>query len=111
MRDKGLKYYIIIIRNWLRQWFHFEYYAQNLGFIFFLTALALVYIWNRHQAESKTLKINKLQQELTEVNWQYTTLKSELNQKSMESEVIKKVKPLGLHVLTSPPEIIIEHAK
>ncbi len=108
MKQSGLKYYLKIFRNWLQQWFHFDYYAHNLGFIFFLAALALIYIWNRHKAESRTLNMNKLQKKLTELNWQYTTLKSDLNQRSMESEIIKKVEPLGLRGLTSPPEIIID---
>ncbi len=93
-------------RQWLKQWGDFDYYARNLSYILFLSFLALVYIWNRHSAERNIMRMNRLKNQLTELHWQYTTSKSQLNRKSMESEVVRLVEPLGLRSLTSPPEII-----
>ena len=48
-----------------------------------------------------------LQERLVELNWEFTTTRSELNNKSKQSEVSAMVEPLGLQELTVPPHKIV----
>jgi hypothetical protein len=77
--------------------------TQNMPFILFLSALALVYIANSHFAEKKIRRINKLGKEIKELRWEYLNVKSELMFRSKMSEVSKAVEPLGLKPLSNPP--------
>jgi hypothetical protein len=80
--------------------------TQNMPFILFLAALALIYIANSHLAEKKVRRINKLGREIKELKWEYLNVKSELMFRSKMSEVSKAVDPLGLKPLSSPPQKI-----
>ena len=80
--------------------------TQNMPFILFLSAIALVYIANSHLAEKKIRRINKLGREIKELKWEYLNVKSELMFRSKMSEVSKAVETLGLKPLSSPPQKI-----
>lgn len=80
--------------------------TQNMPFILFLSALALIYIANSHLAEKKIRRINKLGREIKELKWEYLNVKSELMFRSKMSEVSKAVEPMGLKPLSSPPQKI-----
>ncbi|WP_343668636.1 FtsL-like putative cell division protein [Chitinophaga sp.] len=81
--------------------------TQNMPFILFLSALALIYIANSHLAEKKIRQINKLGREIKELKWEYLNVKSELMFRSKMSEVSKSVEPWGLKPLSSPPQKIV----
>jgi hypothetical protein len=86
--------------------------VQNMPFILFLSALALLYIANSHLAEKKIRRINKLGREIKELKWEYINVKSELMFRSKMSEVSKSVEPLGLKQLNAPPQkIVIQQAE
>lgn len=80
--------------------------VQNMPYILFLSALALVYIANSHMAEKRVRRINRLDREIKELKWEYLNAKSELMFRSKMSEVSKAVEPLGLKTLNSPPQKI-----
>ena len=93
-----------------REWrlrINYRALVTNMPFIFFLSALALVYIANSHLAEKKIRRINKLGREIKELRWEYLNVKSELMFRSKMSEVSKAVEPLGLKVLNNPPQKIV----
>ncbi len=81
--------------------------VQNMPFILFLSAMALLYIANSHLAEKKIRRINKLGREIKELKWEYINVKSELMFRSKMSEVRKSVEPLGLNQLNAPPQKIV----
>ncbi|RAI98463.1 hypothetical protein LX64_04825 [Chitinophaga skermanii] len=81
--------------------------VQNIPFILFLAALALVYIANSHLAEKKIRRINKLGKEIKELKYQYLNVKSELMFQSKMSEVSKTVEGTGLKELNAPPQKIV----
>lgn len=81
--------------------------VQNMPFILFLSAMALLYIANSHLAEKKIRRINKLGREIKELKWEYINVKSELMFRSKMSEVSKSVEPLGLKQLNAPPQKIM----
>lgn len=90
---------------------NYKLITQNMPFLLFLSALALVYIANSHLAEKKIRRINKLGKEIKELKWEYLNLKSELMFRSKMSEVSKAVEPLGLKELSTPPQRIIVKSK
>jgi hypothetical protein len=80
--------------------------VQYLPYILFATALILFYIGNSHYAERKIRMIDKLQVEVEDLRADYTTLKAELMLQGKQSEVAKRVKPLGLVESKNPPHKI-----
>jgi hypothetical protein len=93
-----------------REWrlrINYRAITQNMPFILFLSAIALIYIANSHLAEKKIRQINKLGREIKELKWEYLNVKSELMFRSKMSEVSKSVEPWGLKPLSSPPQKIV----
>jgi len=84
-----------------------ELIFKNLPFVLFLSFIAMIYIANAHYSEKKVRQIQTLQAELKQQRWQYMSLKSELMYQSKRSEVIKKVKPLGLKASKKRPNKIV----
>lgn len=84
---------------------------ENLPFIIFLSFLATIYIANSRYAERNIRNIQLLQKEVKELNYEYMSIKSELMQSSMQSEVAKKVAPYGLKELTDKPYKIVVKKK
>ncbi len=69
--------------------------------------LALVYIWSNHKTESTIRKINLLQVEVEDLRADVTTLEAEYMYASKQSEVAKKIGPLGIEEIDEPPFKII----
>lgn len=74
---------------------------------FFAAFLALIYIWSNHRADNMIRKIEKLQQEVEDVRADVTTLEAEFMLSSKQSEVAKKIAPLGIVEIDEPPIKII----
>lgn len=77
--------------------------VRNIPMVLLLTGLAILYIWNHHSAHRQMRELQTIRKTLQEKSWEYATLKKELNNKSMQTEVSRMVRPLGLEELTSPP--------
>ncbi len=69
---------------------------RNLPFVMFLGFLATIYIANVHYAENSLREIKQLERQIAELRWQSMAAQAELMYDSKQSEVLKKVKPLGL---------------
>jgi cell division protein FtsB len=88
----------------MKKIFRYQWIMNNLNFILFLSLLAVLYIANGHTADKTIRRINKTQNDVKDLQYQYKTLKSEVMFKSEESEVLKQAAPLGLKVSTEIPQ-------
>lgn len=71
--------------------------------------LALIYIWSNHQADNTIRKIESLQQEVEDIRADVTTLEAAYMFAGKQSEVAKKIAPLGIEEIDEPPfKIIVE---
>jgi hypothetical protein len=86
----------------------YAFIAKHLGYILFLSALAIVYIWNAHSAERNIREMNVLSRQLKELNYEHVTTQAELDNRSLESRVIDMVEPLGLKVSAVLPKQLEE---
>jgi cell division protein FtsL len=80
-----------------------KWITQNLNFILFLSAVAVLYIANGHMADKTIRNINKTQQEIKELQYEYKTVKSEVMYKSEEAQIEKAAAPLGLKITKDVP--------
>ena len=87
----------------LESYFEEGFPVKYLPKILFAMALGLLYISNTHYAEKTVRRINNIQAEVEDLRADYTTLKSDLMFASKQSEVARKVKPLGLKESLNPP--------
>ena len=81
--------------------------TEMLPFLVFLCVLGMIYIGNSHMAVTNIRNIDKLTKEVTELSWEYKSLKADLMFKSKLTEVAKKVDTLGIKELIEPPRKII----
>ena len=77
--------------------------VRFVPYILYFTLIGLFYIGNNHYAERMVRKRNQLEQEVEDLRANYTTLKAGYMLESKQSEVAKRVKPLGLIESDTPP--------
>ena len=75
--------------------------------LLYTSLLALVYIWSNYKAGSTIRKIDRLQQEVEDLRADVTTLEAEYMYASKQSEVVKKIQPLGIIEIEEPPQKLI----
>lgn len=80
--------------------------VRNIPFFLYLSALAVLYIYNGHHAEKAVKDINKTSKELKDLQYEYKMVKSEWMFMTKQSEVIKAVAPFGVKEILVPPVII-----
>jgi hypothetical protein len=97
--------------RWQPSQMGYRWVGRNVSFLLFLTALAVIYIYNGHYADKISRDLNKTNKELKELQYEYKTLKSEVMFRSKESELAKAVEPFGLKELTRPPFVIIDSVR
>jgi hypothetical protein len=87
--------------------------VKQLPYIFFLVALALIYIGNRFHAERLARKLSKIQIEVKDLCSEQITTTSELMNISRPSEVIRLVdkKNIGLSLPETPPRMLTKKGK
>ena len=81
-----------------------KWITQNLYFFLFLSSLAILYIANGHMADKTIRNINKTQQEIKDLQYEYKTVKSEVMYKSEQAQVEKVAAPLGLKITKDVPQ-------
>lgn len=91
-----------------KQWLNYSSIVQQMPFFLFLALLAVVYIYNGHHADKLNREITRTTRELKELQYEYKTVKGEVLFRSMQSEVVKAVEPLGLKELTEAPVVLTE---
>ena len=96
--------------SWKR-WLNYQAVVRQLPFFLFLTGLAIIYIYNGHNADRLNRDITKTTKELKELQYEYKTVKGDVLFRSKQSELVKAVEPLGLKELTQPPMVLKENKK
>ena len=94
-----------VITGWKRL-LNYQSVVKQIPFFFFLTALAVLYIYNGHYADKTIRNINKTAKDVKELQYEYKTVKSEVMFRSQQSEVAKTVEPLGLKQITVTPIVL-----
>ncbi|MBS1951657.1 MAG: hypothetical protein OJF59_001696 [Cytophagales bacterium] len=87
----------------LESYFEEGFPVQYLPKILFVVFLGLVYISNTHYADQTTRAIEKAETEVEDLRADFTTLKADVMFASKQSEVARRVKPLGLEESVHPP--------
>ena len=92
-------------KNW-KKWLNYQSVVKQIPFFLFLTALAVVYIYNGHLADKTIRNIGRTTREVRELQHEYKTVKSEVMFRSKQSELVKAVEPLGLKELMESPVVL-----
>ncbi len=96
----------------LEAYFEEGFPVQYLPRIIFFFVLALLYISNTHYADKATREVNRLQSEVEDLRADYTTLKADVMYASKQSEVARRVKPLGLEESMVPPfKVVVDKSE
>ena len=90
-----------------KRWLNYQSLVKQVPFFLFLSALAVVYIYNGHYADKTIRNINRTAKEVKELQWEYKQVKSEVMFQSKQSELVKAVEPLGLKELTEAPVVLV----
>ena len=84
-----------------------EQATSALPFVLYVAFLGMIYIGNRHLAETNIRDIDKMTKEVKELTWDYKSTKAELAFKSTLSEVQKRADTLGIKESLQPPQKIV----
>ncbi len=84
-------------------WLKVGWVVNHIPFAIFLAVLAVVYIANGHYADKVIRDTGKAQNELKQLQYEFTTIKSDLMFKGKETEIVKSVEHMGLKPLQAPP--------
>lgn len=90
-----------------RGFFNYKWIVQNIPFFLFLSALAVLYIYNGHTADKLVRKISATEKNIKELEYEYKSIKAEVIYRSKASELIKAVEPLGLRESKQPPLLLV----
>lgn len=84
-----------------------DYILHNLPFVLWIALVASLYITNVHVAETTIRDIERLQDDVKEMRWEYLSLKSALMYDTKQSEVARRVEDLGLEGTNIQPRRIV----
>ncbi len=103
-KNKGKNIFAIMERlirvDWL---FQNGVPLKYLPNVLFTILLIIFYIGYNHYADKNARNISKLESEVEDLRAHYTTLKAQYMYARLQSEVKKKVAPLGLEESLNPP--------
>jgi len=85
---------------------NYRWMVRNFPYFLFLSALAVLYIYNGHYADKTVRNINKVNRELKELQYEYKTLKADVMFRSKQSELAKSVEIFGLKEAVSVPYLL-----
>ena len=91
-----------------KKWLNYQAVVKQVPFILFLSALAVLYIFNGHYADKLIRRTGKAANELKDLQAEYKSVTGDVLLRSRQSELVEAVKPLGLKELTEEPIIIID---
>lgn len=86
--------------------FQTKWINNNLLFFLYLALLAVLYIAYGHWTDKTLRAINKTENNLKDLQYEYKTVKSQVMKQSEEKEVLKAVDTMGLHVSNDVPKRI-----
>jgi len=81
--------------------------ASQLRYIVWVSGLIVIYIISSLNAESLIHKIDKIKAEVEEKRADFTTRKADFMKAGKQSEIIKRVEPMGLQENKTPPTKIV----
>jgi hypothetical protein len=96
--------------KWNR-WLNYQSIVKQIPFFLFLAGLAVLYIYNGHNADKTIRGIGKASSELKDLQGEYKSVTGDVLLRSRQSEMVETVKPLGLKELTQEPVILIDSTK
>lgn len=80
-----------------------ETLVKMLPFFILVFAMLTFYIFIQHRAVRMQREKEGLKRELKELRAEFITLKSDLMEKSRQSEIVNKLSPIGVKELKTPP--------
>lgn len=90
----------------LKRYLDYTTIVKNIPFILFLTALAIIYIFNGHYSDKLVRKIAETEHVLKEQEYEYKNVKSKVIFRSKSSELMKALVHMGLKEMSEPPVFI-----
>jgi hypothetical protein len=81
--------------------------ASQLQYVVWISGLIVVYIISSLNAESFIHRIDKMKAEVEEQRADFTTRKANFMKAGKQSEIIKRVSPMGLQENKTPPTKIV----
>ena len=98
-------------RRWWKRFLNYQAVVRQIPFFLFLALLAVIYIYNGHNADKLARGITRTTKELKELQYEYKTVKGDVLFRSKQSTLITAVAPLGLKELTDPPIILTDSSQ
>ena len=83
---------------------------QHIDRILWVTLLLIFYIGLNHNAERLVRRIQRTKNQVDELRSQFTVLQADFNKSGKQSEISKRVAPLGLSDSQTPPNKIVVKA-
>ena len=90
------------IKSDWKKYFNYQLIVKNVPFFLFLSALAVLYIYNGHYADKLIRKIGTSEKNIKELEYEYKEIKSQVIFRSKASQLANAVAPLGLKELKKP---------
>ena len=97
--------------RWWKRFLNYQAVVKQIPFFLFLALLAVIYIYNGHNADKLARDITRTTKELKELQYEYKTVKGDVLFRSKQSTLITAVAPLGLKELTEPPIILTDSSQ
>jgi len=94
------------LANGWKRLISYKWVAKNIPFFLFLSALAVLYIYNGHYSDRLIKKVSTTEKHIKELEYEFKTVKSEVIFRSKASELARAVEPMGLKELTTPPIVL-----
>lgn len=91
-----------------KRWLNYQSIVKQVPYLLFLSLLAVVYIYNGHNADKLVRRTSKAARELKDLQSEYKSVTGDVLLRSRQSELVEVVKPLGLEVLTTEPTVLID---
>jgi hypothetical protein len=77
--------------------------VNNIPFFIYLSFLAVMYIYNGHQAEKTIKDISKTSKELKELQYEFKMIRKDWMFQTQQSEIVKLLDPLGIKEILEAP--------
>lgn len=85
--------------------------VKQIPFFLFLSVLAVLYIYNGHNADKIIRRTGKAANELKDLQGEYKSVTGDVLLRSRQSEMVETVKPLGLKELAEEPVLLIDSSE
>lgn len=87
---------------------NYQAVVKQVPYLLFLAFLAVVYIYNGHNADKLVRRTSKAARELKDLQSEYKSVTGDVLLRSRQSELVEAVRPLGLQELTTEPTVLID---